>query len=64
MTAAHVWMTGACTLMYVLPHPTGLAVQSLLYIPFIALLVLQFLFERPLSSPEILHDRPHTQSSA
>jgi hypothetical protein len=64
MTAAHVWLTGACTLMYVLPHPTGLAVQSLLYIPFIALLLLQFLFRRPLSSPEILHDRAHTQSSA
>jgi hypothetical protein len=64
MTAAHVWLTGACTLMYVLPHPTSLAVQSLLYIPFIALLLLQFLFRRPLSSPEMLHDRPHTQSSA
>ncbi len=63
MTAAHAWITAACTLMYVLPHPTGLAVQSLLYVPFIALLLLQFLFGRPLGSPEILSDRPHTQSS-
>jgi hypothetical protein len=64
MTAAHAWLTGACTLMYVLPHPTGLAVQSLLYVPFIALLLLQFLSARPLSPPETLHEnRAHTQSS-
>jgi alpha-1,6-mannosyltransferase len=63
MTAAHAWITSACTLMYILPHPTGLAVQSLLYVPFIALLSLQFLLGRPLGSPEILSD-PHTQSSA
>jgi len=65
LTAAHVWLTGAATLMYVLPHPTGLAVQSLLYVPFIALLLLQFIFRRPLTSPEILHaNGPHSQSSA
>jgi hypothetical protein len=64
LTAAHIWLTGACTLMYVLPHPTGLAVQSLLYLPFVALLLLQFIFGRPLTSPEILHANPHSQSSA
>lgn len=65
LTAAHIWLTGACVLMYVMPHPTGLAVQSLLYVPFIALLCWQFIFRRPLTSPEIPHvNRPHTQSSA
>jgi alpha-1,6-mannosyltransferase len=65
MTAAHVWLTGACTLMYVLPHPTGLGVQSLLYLPFIALLLLQLCFGRRLPSPEILHaNNPHSQSRA
>jgi hypothetical protein len=65
MTSAHVWLTGACTLMYVLPHPTGLAVQSLLYLPFIALLLLQYFFGRPLTSPEILHaNRPPSESRA
>jgi alpha-1,6-mannosyltransferase len=65
MTAAHVWLTGACTLMYVLPHPTGLGVQSLLYLPFIALLLLQLCFGRRLTSPEILHaNNPHSQSRA
>ncbi len=59
LTPAHIWLTGACTLMYVLPHPTGLAVQSLLYLPFIALLLLQFFLARPLTSPEILHANPH-----
>jgi hypothetical protein len=65
LTAAHVWLTGACTLMYVVPEPTGATVQSLLYLPFIALLLLQYFFGRPLTSPEILHaNRPHSQSSA
>jgi alpha-1,6-mannosyltransferase len=64
LTAAHVWLTSACTLMYVSPHPTSLAVQSMIYVPFIALLLLQFLFGRPLTSPEILHANAHSQSSA
>ena len=63
-TAAHIWLTGACTLMYVLPHPTGLAVQSLIYLPFIALLVWQYCFGRPLTSQDILHaDRAHREST-
>jgi hypothetical protein len=64
LTAAHVWLTGACTLMYVLPHPTGLAVQSLLYLPFMVLLLLQFFFVGPLASPEILNADPHSRSNA
>ena len=63
LTAAHLWLTSACTLMYVSPHPTGLAVQSLIYLPFIALLLLQFVIGRPLTSPEILHANAHRQSS-
>ena len=64
-TAAHLWLTGACVLMYVLPQPTGLAVQSVLYLPFIALLALQFFSRHQLASPEILHaNRPHTHPSA
>jgi hypothetical protein len=59
LTPAHIWLTAACTLMYVLPHPTGLAVQSLLYLPFLALLSLEFFIARPLTSPEILHANPH-----
>jgi hypothetical protein len=62
-TLAHGWLTGACTLMYVLPHPTGLAVQSLLYLPFLALLAWQCCFGRPLTSPEILHaNRPQSRA--
>ena len=65
LTAAHVWLTGACLLMYVLPDPTGLGVQSLLYLPFLALLLYQLLFGRPLRSSEIVHaNRPHSQSRA
>ena len=63
-SAAHVWLTGACTLMYVSPHPTGLAIQSLLYVPFVALLLMQYFYFAP-TSPEMLHaNRPHSQSSA
>jgi alpha-1,6-mannosyltransferase len=65
LTPAHVWLTGACTFMYVMPHPTGLAMQSLLYLPFIALLLLQFFYGRTLTSSEIPHaTRPHSQPSA
>jgi len=63
-TAAHIWLTGACTLMYVLPHPTGPAVQSLIYLPFIVLLLWQYCLSSPHGSPEILHaNRPHTEST-
>jgi hypothetical protein len=64
LTAAHIWLSGACTLMYVRPHPTGLVVQSLLYVPSVVLLLLQFAFRRPLIAQEILHADPPSQSSA
>ena len=64
LTAAHVWLTTACTLMYVLPHPTGVAVQSLLYVPFIVLLLLQFFIARSHTSLEILNANSRSHSSA
>ena len=57
-SAAHVWLTGACTLMYVTSLPTGLVVQALLYLPFVAVLLLQHAFRRPLTSSEISHVDP------
>jgi hypothetical protein len=49
---AHLWLTAACVTMYVLPDPTGLTTQSLLYAPFLLLLALQGLLERRLTLPE------------
>ena len=64
-TVATFWLTGACTLMYVLPDATGLKVQSLIYIPFLVLSVLQYLFARQFPSPEVLHaNRAPSHSSA
>jgi len=37
---AHLWLTAACVTMYVLPDPTGLRTQALLYGPFLLLLAL------------------------
>jgi hypothetical protein len=63
-TAAHIWLTGACTLMYVLPNPTGPAVQSLIYLPFIALLVWHYCFGHPLNLQEIPNaNRAHVKST-
>ena len=63
-SAAHCWLTGACALMYVLPDPTGLTVQSLIYLPFLALLAFHHAGSRQLTSPEILHaNRAPTHSS-
>jgi len=39
---AHVWLTGACVLLYVLPYPLGVVSQAVLYVPFLLLLMLQF----------------------
>jgi hypothetical protein len=64
-TIATCWLTGACTLMYVLPEPTGLKVQSLIYMPFLFLLVSQYFFARQFTSPEVLHaNRAPSHSSA
>jgi alpha-1,6-mannosyltransferase len=64
-TAATCWLTGACTLMYVVPDPTGLKTQALIYVPFLVLLLLQCLFARQFTSPEVLHaNRAPRHSSA
>ncbi len=52
LSLAHLWLTAACVAMYVLPDPTGLFTQSLLYVPFLLLLVLQGMLERRVASPE------------
>jgi hypothetical protein len=51
---AHLWLTAACVTMYVLPDPTGLRTQALLYAPFLLLLALQHLLERRLNPLENL----------
>jgi hypothetical protein len=64
-TIGTLWLTGACTLMYVLPDPTGLKAQSLIYIPFLVLSALQYFFARQFTAPEILHaNRAPSHSSA
>jgi hypothetical protein len=64
-TMATFWLTGACTLMYVLPEPTALKAQSLIYIPFLVFLALQFFVARQFNSPEVLHaNRAPRHSSA
>lgn len=54
-----LWLTVACTLMYVMPDPTGLAAQSLIYAPFLGIVLLQAILKRPISQSEIL-DAPHS----
>jgi len=64
-TIATWWLTGACTLLYVLPDPTGLKAQSLIYIPFLALCGLQYFLARQFPSPEVIHaNRSPRHSSA
>jgi hypothetical protein len=51
--------------MYVLPDPTGLRTQALLYVPFLLLLVLQHLFPRRLTPLENIDaHRAHHPSRA
>ena len=65
VSLAHLWLTAACVLMYVLPDPTGVRTQALLYLPFFLLLMLQHFFERRPTSPENLDDhRAHHPSRA
>lgn len=52
------WLTGACTLMYVLPDPTGVKAQALIYLPFLALLVVQHFVTRQPTSPEKPYANP------
>lgn len=49
---AHLWLTLACVLMYVLPDPAGVRVQALVYVPFVILLAMQYLIERRFTLPE------------
>jgi hypothetical protein len=64
-TIATCWLTGAAALLYVLPDPTGLKAQSLIYIPFLVLWVSQHFFSRQFPSPEVLHaNRAPSHSSA
>jgi len=49
---AHLWLTGACVLLYVLPYPVGAASQALLYVPFVVLLGLQYGMSRKLKRLE------------
>jgi hypothetical protein len=58
ISAALLWLTVACVLMYVLPEPTGLAAQSLIYLPFLGIVGLQAALRRPFTPLEIL-DAPH-----
>ena len=60
---AHLWLTAACTLMYVLPYPTGLTAQASIYVPFLCLLLLQFLFRRHTRHPETFHANPARHAS-
>jgi hypothetical protein len=59
VSAALLWLTVACTLMYVMPRPTGLTAQSLIYLPFLGIVVLQAALRRPFTRLEIL-DAPHS----
>ena len=61
----HLWLTAACVTMYILPDPTGLRTQSLLYVPFLLLLALQFVLERRPTLPENIDvHRAHHPSRA
>ena len=60
ISAPLLWLTAACTLMYVLPEPTGLRAQSLIYIPFLGMVVLQTFLRRPATPLEILDAPPST----
>jgi hypothetical protein len=65
LSLAHAWLTIACVLMYVLPDPTGVRSQALLYVPFFLLLVFQYFRERRPTSPEKIDDhRAHQPARA
>jgi hypothetical protein len=58
ISASILWLTAACTLMYAMPEPTGLAAQSLIYLPFLGIVMLQVAFKRPSTHWEILDAPP------
>ncbi len=58
ISAPILWLTAACTLMYAVPEPTGLAAQSLIYLPFLGIVMLQVALKRPSTHWEILDAPP------
>jgi len=53
-SVAHLWLTGACVLMYVVPDPLSVHSQSILYLPFFLLLFVQSRANREVEPPERL----------
>ena len=49
---AHLWLTAACIVMYLGNDPTALPIQSLIYAPFLFLLLVQWLVQRRSMSTE------------
>ena len=49
---AHLWLTAAGALIYVLPSPLGLASQALIYVPFLLLILAQWCLRGRGTSPE------------
>jgi alpha-1,6-mannosyltransferase len=55
LSPAHLWLTGSCALMYLWPDPTGVATQSVksvMYVPFLLLLLVQLHLKRRTRVPE------------
>jgi alpha-1,6-mannosyltransferase len=55
LSPAHLWLTGSCALMYLWPDPTGVATQSVksvMYVPFLLLLLVQLRLKRRMCFPE------------
>jgi alpha-1,6-mannosyltransferase len=55
LSPAHLWLTGSCVLMYLWPDPTGVATQSVksvMYVPFLLLLLVQWRLKRWIRVPE------------
>ena len=62
---AHLWLTGACTLLYVwTPPTTGVGVTSLIFAPFLLLWICQALLGRRLAAPETLHANRSTRPAS
>jgi alpha-1,6-mannosyltransferase len=55
LSPAHLWLTASCALMYLWPDPTGVATQSVksvMYVPFLLLLLVQLCLKRWIRVPE------------
>jgi len=56
---AHLWLTGSCALMYLWTDPTGVATQSVksvMYVPFLLLVLVQLGLKRRMNSPEASYE--------